>query len=298
MKKNNLPLLQRISENSKNFSPKQLLLAQYLEKNYKSLAYIRMTELARLANVSETTVVRFVSQLGYKGFPDFLSALRLAIESSYPQEKTLKRYDFEPQEYQFPRDCVKAIFTVEMQVLDETLSTIDMKEHQKAVDLIYTASAVIVLGCGANSCCSQAAAFPLQAIRPNVYIVEKFGLSEGALIRSLPEGSVCLAFTTPRYPKETQEIINALVEKRVKIIGVSDSILSPIASYCEVFFQIPIKYVTFIDTNAALMALIHSLAFSLQMKDKKKIKQAINEYNDFTRNQGFYINDQLDLVDF
>jgi len=46
------------------------------------------------------------------------------------------------------------------------------------------------------------------------------------------------------------------------------------------------------------MALIHSLVFSLQVKDKKRSKQAINEYNDFTRSQGFYINDQLDLVDF
>jgi len=298
MKKSYTPLLDRIGENSKNFSPKQLLLAQYLEKNYKSLAYIKMTELARLANVSETTVVRFVGQLGYKGFPDFLSALRLAIENSYPQEKTLKRYNFEPKEYQFPRDCVKAIFTVEMQVLDETLSAIDIKEHHKAVDMIYNASTIIVLGCGANSCCSQAAGFALQAIRPNVHIIEKFGLSEGALIRSLPEGSVCIAFTTPRYPKETQEIINALAERKVKIIGVSDSILSPIASYCEILFQVPVKYVTFIDTNAAFMALIHSLVFSLQMRDKKLSKQKINEYNDFTRNQGFYINDQLDLVDF
>ena len=73
-------LLQRIEENIKNLSPNQLRLANYIEKNYASLAYITITDLALLAGVSETTVVRFVYQLGFSGFPAFKMELRKMIE--------------------------------------------------------------------------------------------------------------------------------------------------------------------------------------------------------------------------
>lgn len=297
-KKNKLSLLQRIGENSDKFPPKQRKLAQYIEKNYASLTYTTMTELARLADVSETTVVRFVYQLGYSGFSEFMSALRTAVEQAPTKASTINPYNLESKEYQFPRDTVKAIFNLEMQVIDETLSLINLKEHQKAVDMIYSAPAVVVLACGADSCASQALGFSLQAIRPNVYVIEKLGLPEGALIRSIPEGSVCVAFTTPRYPVETQDALEELKTRKVRVIGVSDSVLSPIVPYCEVFFQIPVKYVTFINTNAAFMALIHSFVFGLQLKDKKSAKQGVDAYNKFTKKQNFYVKDFLDLVDF
>jgi len=299
VKKNILPLLQRIGKISESLTPKQILVAQYIEKSYMSLAYVTMTELARFANVSETTVVRFIYQLDYNGFPEFKAALRLEIEQATVQPPTgMSRYNLEPQNYKFPEDSCKAIFNLEMQVMEETLAKIDILEHQKAVDLMYSAPMVLVVGCGANSCCSQALGFALQVILPNVYIVEKLGLSEGALLRDLPEGTVCVVFTTPRYPKDTQEILEMLKEKRVKIIGISDSILSPVVPFCEVFFQVPEKYVTFIDTNAAFMAMIHSIVFALQLKDKKKIKQRIDAYNNFTKKRNFYVKDFLDLVDF
>lgn len=65
----NLNLLQRIGKFSDSFTPKQIWLAKYIEQNYPSLAYTTMTKLARLADVSETTVVRLIYALGYSGFP-------------------------------------------------------------------------------------------------------------------------------------------------------------------------------------------------------------------------------------
>ena len=74
--------------------------------------------------------------------------------------------------------------------------------------------------------------------------------------------------------------------------------LSPIVPFCDIFFQIPEKYVTFIDTNAAYMALIHSIVFALHFKDRAKIKKQIDSYNEFTIKQNFYVKDFLDLVEF
>lgn len=295
---NNLNLLQKIGKYSDSLTPKQIHLAKYIEQNYPSLAYTTMTKLAHLADVSETTVVRLIYALGYSGFPEFKNALRYMIEQSTPVINEMSRYELGKQKYKFPQDACKAIFDLEMQITQETFANINMEDHQKAVDLIYSAPMVIVLGCGANSCCSQALGFALQVILKNVHIVESLGLHEGALLRDIPEGTVCIAFSTPRYPRVTQEILEILKEKNAKIIGCSDSMLSPVVPFCDIFFQVPEKYVTFIDTNAAFMALIHSIVFALHFKDKGKVKKRIESYNEFTRKQKYYVKDFLELVEF
>lgn len=294
----NLNLLQRIGKYSDLLTPKQICLAEYIEKNYTSLAYTTMTKLAHLADVSETTVVRLIYALGYSGFPEFKDALRVTIEQTAQPANGMNRYELGKRKYKFPQDSCKAIFELEMQITQETLAGIDIEEHQRAVDLIYSAPMVIVLGCGANSCCSQALGFALQVILQNVYIIENLGLPEGALLRDIPDGTVCIAFSTPRYPKVTQEILEILKDKNAKIIGCSDSMLSPIVPFCDIFFQVPEKYVTFIDTNAAFMALIHSLVFTLHFKDKAKVKKRIESYNEFARKQKYYVKDFLELVEF
>lgn len=295
--KNKASLLHRIGSNRDKFSAKQLKLAQYIEKYYTALTFATMTELSRQAGVSEATVVRFVYQLGYGGFAEFMTALRAcAAQNNIPA--AISRYDLKPKGYHFPQDTAKAIFTVELQVMAETLAMLNRDDLQKAIDLIYSAPTVLSIGCGPNTCCSQALGFALQAIRPGVHIIEQAGFSEGSLIRALPDGSACVVFTTPRYSTETQKVLETLRDKDVHIIGVSDSILSPLAPFSEIFFQIPVKYVTFIDTNAAFMALIHSIVLGLQMKDKKAAKKNIDGYNTFTVKQNFYVNDFLELVEF
>lgn len=292
-------LLQRIADVNERLSPKQSKIAQYLVKNYQELAYCTLAELAQASKISETTILRFVSTLRYNGFPDFMSALRTEIEKDTATNRTMGKFELKRKKYKFPEDACQAIFDLEMQVLKETLTKIDKEKHSAAVDLLLRAPYVAIVGFGANTCCSQALAYGLQVMRPNVKIIEQISVAEGNIIQDIPEDSACVTFSTPRYPKDTQFILEKIQQQRqVKIIGLSDSILSPIAPLCDIFFEIPIKYVTFIDPNAAFMAMIHSLLFGLYLRDPKNIKKRIKEYDSYTKDYGYYLNDSLSLVEF
>ena len=292
----NSGLLQKIAAIVNDLSPKQLILAHYVEGNYSDLAYTTMTELARMAGVSETTVVRFIYSLGYKRFPDFMDALRSELTTK--KENTLmSEFSIKKGEYEFPKDTCRAIFAMEMQVMNETLSVLKDEDFIRAVDTIFKAKEVIIVGCGANSCCMHAMLFALQVLKPRVYGIEKLGLTEEAYIRTSNKDTVCIAFTTPRYPAETQRIIEIVKERAIPIIGISNSLLSPIFTYCDIFFQIPEKYVTYIDSNASYMALIHALTFAVCQKDKAGAKKHIAAYNAFARKTGYYVNGEVELVE-
>jgi DNA-binding MurR/RpiR family transcriptional regulator len=82
------------------------------------------------------------------------------------------------------------------------------------------------------------------------------------------------------------------------LIGLTDSVLSPIAPYCNILFQIPEKFATFIDTNAAYMALIHALAFGVYLKDPEYSKRRMEEYDSFVKKSSYYEQDHCQLIKF
>ncbi|MDO4559928.1 MAG: MurR/RpiR family transcriptional regulator [bacterium] len=291
-------LMRRIAAANEALTPKQSALAKYLVGNYQRLAYSTLTEMARESKVSETTILRFVASLGYNGFPDFMVALRKEIEKNAAPKHTMDMFDLKQKNYQFPEDVCRAIFTLEIEVIKDMLGKIDMRKHSQAVDLLHQAQSVSIIGCGANVCCSQAMAYALQIMRPHVKIIEKAEITEGNVIQDIPKNSACVVFSTPRYPQNTQFLLEKIkAQGNSKIIGFSDSILSPIAPLCDLFFEIPVKYITFIDSNAAFMAMIHSLLFALYLKDKKDINRRIKAYDNYSKECRYYLSDSLNLVE-
>ena len=68
-------LLQHIEEKYQGLSKGQKRLADYVVENYDKAVFLTAAKLGEVVGVSESTVVRFATQLGYKGYPGFQKAL-------------------------------------------------------------------------------------------------------------------------------------------------------------------------------------------------------------------------------
>ena len=69
-------ILALISKATPGFSKGQRLIAQYIQENYDKAAFMTAGKLGRTVGVSESTVVRFATALGYEGYPQLQSALQ------------------------------------------------------------------------------------------------------------------------------------------------------------------------------------------------------------------------------
>ena len=90
-------LLIRIDERYPKFSKGQKRLADYIKENYDKAAFLTAAKMGEAVGVSESTVVRFATQLGYKGYPEFQKALgelvRTKLNSIQRMEVTYGRID-------------------------------------------------------------------------------------------------------------------------------------------------------------------------------------------------------------
>ena len=69
-------VLHTIENNMRGFSKGQKRIAQYILENYDKAAFMTASKLGKLVGVSESTVVRFASELGYDGYPSMQRAMQ------------------------------------------------------------------------------------------------------------------------------------------------------------------------------------------------------------------------------
>ena len=301
MKTENKGLLYIIGKHVDSFSLKQRTIAKYVIDNYLDLAYLTISQFAQKVGVSDATVVRFVYSLGFTGFADFMAALRSEIENTKTNSLgSMSKHSWESEKYKFPRDVMHAIFSLEISIMEELLIKMPNEIFHKAVDEIESASQLLIVGCGASKCHTQEASFAFNVLKANVRIIENLDLSTRNLVESIPPKTTCIVFSVPRYPRETQAILECMKDGKNKpfIIGVTDSLLSPVVPYSNLVLQVPQKFVIFVNTNAAYMALIHAMAFALYLRNIEYSKKRIEEYDAYVKKNKFYVWEHLDLIKF
>ena len=74
-------LMTKIQTNLSGFSKGQRLIARYIAEHYDKAAFMTASRLGATVGVSESTVVRFATELGYDGYPHLQKALQEMIRN-------------------------------------------------------------------------------------------------------------------------------------------------------------------------------------------------------------------------
>ena len=125
-------ILHTIERNMPTFSKGQKRIADYILQNYDKAAFMTASKLGKLSGVSESTVVRFASELGYDGYPSMQRALQEMIRSRLTSTQRIQAADnlFGGQ------DVLSAVIQSDMDKLRMVAEEADRTEFNKVVDLI------------------------------------------------------------------------------------------------------------------------------------------------------------------
>ena len=125
-------LLRRIEEQYKELSKGQKRLADYIVQNYDKAVFLTAARLGKVVGVSESTVVRFATQLGYKGYPGFQRALeelvRHKLNSIQRMEVTYGRIS--------QSEILESVLQSDIEKIKMTIGSLDQKAFEEAVDTI------------------------------------------------------------------------------------------------------------------------------------------------------------------
>lgn len=135
-------LLNRINNCYSSMSKGQKLLATYITDNYDKAVFLTAAKMGETVGVSESTVVRFATYLGYKGYPEFQRALeelvRNKLNSVQRMEVTYGRIS--------QSKILETVLSADADKIKTTLEKIDHSAFEVHVSTILEAKIFILSG--------------------------------------------------------------------------------------------------------------------------------------------------------
>ena len=291
--KNANELLNKIDKNYEQMSKGQKLLADYILKNYDKAVFLTAAKLGKVVGVSESTVVRFATQLGYQGYPGFQKALeelvRNKLNSIQRMEVTYGRIS--------QSEILASVLQSDIEKIKLTLANMDQNAFELAVDTILNAKRIYVVGIRSCAPLANFLSFYLNLIFDNVTSVHTNSSSEifEQLIRIGAE-DVIIGISFPRYSMRTLKALEFASNRKAKVITLTDSVHSPMTLYSSCNLIARSDMASIVDSLVAPLSVVNALVVALCMKKQKDVIATLETLEQSDEYQ-VYSSDELNQVD-
>ena len=263
----------KILEMYPSLTSKQKIIGKYISDNIFEVALMNAPLIAKQAKVSEATLTRFVYALGYKNFSEFQLDLR-----KQAQARSLTRPFRQEHISEEEMSICDKVFNLEKALIEEALNMLDPNVFNNCVNKLISANNVMVIGGSVSDYVAQYFVNYLSILRPNVFCENRLDLSFFGNIQAMGPKSVAVVISYPRYPKMAIKMAQALADRKVPIIGVTDSPVSPLAELSDYTFYTPQRYFICAAPNAPTFSLLHSILVAIYQKNPKMSKKRFEAY--------------------
>ncbi|NLB33535.1 MAG: MurR/RpiR family transcriptional regulator, partial [Tissierellia bacterium] len=270
----NRDLISIIKSNFHKFSKGQKLIAQFIVDHYDKAAFMTAAKIGETVDVSESTVVRFASTLGYSGFPELQKALQVLIKNKLT---TVQRIGLNDDVINDKVKLHKKILKNEMNNMRYLFEHFDIEALDKATELILKAKRVFVLGLRTSSTLSNYLGFYLDVILDDVKVLNNSGVNSlyEELIR-IKENDLLIVISYPRYSKTTIEAARFIKEHKAKLVAITDTEESPVYSLADASLLAKSNIVSFVDSLVVPLTVINNLIINISLREKEDIVEYYN----------------------
>lgn len=278
-------VLHTIESNLSGFSKGQKRIAAYILQNYDTAAFMTASKLGSTVGVSESTVVRFASELGYDGYPSMQRALQEMIRSRLTSTQRIKAAG----DRLSGQDVLAAVMHSDMDKLRMVVDEASREEFDRVVSCILQAKHIYILGVRSSSFVAGYLNFYLHLLFENETLVQSNAAGEifEQLFRIGP-GDVMIAISFPRYSRVTMNTVKFAKDRGATIIAITDSEVSPLYQAADAALLAPSEMISFVDSMVAPLSIINALLVALGYRIGKDVSTTFAELEDIWNEYGVF----------
>lgn len=265
-------LLKTIENRFEDFSKGHKSIARYILEHYEKAAYMTAAKLGAEVGVSESTVVRFATELGFAGFPEFEKALRALVRKRLTSFERMEITDA----LMGDKDVLTGMLTSDAEKIRRTLDSVDREAFHRAVDKIISARRIYILGVRSSAMLAGFLGYHLQMAFDNLTLVQTTSGNEmlEQIMRVGPE-DVMIAISFPRYSKRIIKAVEFAGSKGASVVALTDSISSPIAEGADCLLTADSDMASFVDSLVAPLSIINAIIAAVARKKREELSDRL-----------------------
>ncbi len=277
----------RINDRFKKLSKGHKKISLAILNEYDKVAYMTASKLGRYTGVSESTVVRYATRLGYEGYSEMQKAVQELVRAKLTPNQ---RIDVTKQRIG-QGDILENVSNSDIAKIRATFDRIDRTAFFNSCDAILSAKRIFVMGARSSGALAMLLKYNLSLIFDNVILIEPTSTAEVfEQMFSIGSDDLLIAFSFPRYSSKMINAVKFAKQNNAKVIVFTDSTNAPLAEHATYLLTAQSDMASFMDSLVAPISIINAIIVEITSRREARIRDRFDrlekiwdEYNVYAK---------------
>jgi DNA-binding MurR/RpiR family transcriptional regulator len=264
------------------FSRSQKDVAQYIVDHLDEVAFQTAEELARRANTSSSTVVRFSQALGFEGFPELQHSAReeyrrKVAAGTAGNANGSGAASPEPL-FSLDQNEFETAIAADYQNVEETARRVSRSDVEAAIDAIVAADRVLVCGTDQMAFFASYLRHLLMLLDLRAEIVASPSQEALSRLGRIDEGTLVIGLSAGRPHPLVVRAMKLARHRKAPTLAVVDATLSEVAKLAQIKLYYSSNSPAYVRSHTALLSTIQALAYGVYSRDADQYADRIKAF--------------------
>ncbi len=273
-----LTLSSEIRQRFDEFSRSQKDVGQYIVDHLDEAAFHTAEELARRANTSSSTVVRFAQALGFEGFPE----LQASAQEEYRRTREATNGAGEdlvtPPLFPIDQTEFEAALAADHTNIEDTARRVDRLEIAASVEMISRAERILLCGSDQMAFFASYLRHLLMLLDLRCEVVASPSQEGLTRLGRIDAGTLVIGFSAGRPHPLIVRAMKLARHRGASTLAIADATLSEVARLADRKVYYSSNSPTFVRSHAALLSLVQALAYGVYALDESAYADRIKAF--------------------
>ena len=280
-------MIDRLNQSGKRLSKGHRKIAQYIVEHYDKAVFMTASRLGECVGVSESTVVRFATAMGYEGYPQLQRSLqelvshRLTTNQRFAMSSDIR-----------PEDAFSTVLKSDVQNLRATLEELDQSVFNDVVSRLLGARKIYVMGLRSAAPLAMFAGYYLSYIFDDVHLVSSGSTDVFEAISRVSRDDVLIGISFPRYSTRTLEAMRFAKRQGAQVVALTDGAMSPLSEIADATLYARTDMASFVDSLTAPLSVLNALLVTLGLHRKQELGEHFRQLENIWDAYSVYLEEE------
>jgi DNA-binding MurR/RpiR family transcriptional regulator len=258
-------------------------VAQYIVDHLDEAAFQTAEELARRANTSSSTVVRFSQALGFEGFPELQAAAREEYRRVHTKTEPKNGSGAAAAGASTPlfsldQNEFETALTADHLNVEETARKVSRSSVEALIEGIVSAEKVLVAGTDQMAFFASYLRHLLMLLDLRVDVVASPSQEALSRLGRIDQGTLVIGLSAGRPHPLVVRAMKLARHRKARTAAITDATLSEVAKLGQIKLYYSSNSPAYVRSHTALLSLIQALAYGVYAQDSAQYDDRIKAF--------------------
>ena len=252
-------------------------VAQYIVDHLDEAAFQTAEELARRANTSSSTVVRFSQALGFEGFPELQAAAREEYRRLHAQPAAEGTSSGGPL-FALDQNEFESSLSADHLNMEDTARKVSRSSVESLIAAIVAAEKVLVAGTDQMAFFASYMRHLLMLLDLRVDVVASPSQEALSRLGRIDESTLVIGLSAGRPHPLVVRAMKLARHRQARTAAITDATLSEVAKLAQIKLYYSSNSPAYVRSHTALLSIIQALAYGVYAQDSAQYDDRIKAF--------------------